>query len=79
MSDVSARYMIDGVPTAVHFYTAHLEFTLERDASPAFAEPFQRLRVGRSRSRPGSSWASGCTGSRHAEEVVCVTSCTARA
>ncbi len=37
MSSVSVRYMIDDVPTAMHFYTKHLGFTLEHDASPAFA------------------------------------------
>jgi catechol 2,3-dioxygenase-like lactoylglutathione lyase family enzyme len=37
MSRVSVRYMIDDVPTALHFYTALLGFTVEQDASPAFA------------------------------------------
>ena len=37
MSDVSVRYMIDDVPAAVKFYTSHLGFRLEQDASPAFA------------------------------------------
>jgi catechol 2,3-dioxygenase-like lactoylglutathione lyase family enzyme len=37
MSAVGIRYMIDDVPLAVKFYTTHLGFTLERDASPAFA------------------------------------------
>ena len=37
MSDVSVRYMIDDVPAAVKFYTTLLGFTLELDASPAFA------------------------------------------
>jgi catechol 2,3-dioxygenase-like lactoylglutathione lyase family enzyme len=37
MSEVSVRYMIDDVPAAVGFYTALLGFTLEQDASPAFA------------------------------------------
>jgi catechol 2,3-dioxygenase-like lactoylglutathione lyase family enzyme len=37
MSDVSVRYMIDDVPVAVKFYTRVLGFTLEHDASPAFA------------------------------------------
>ena len=37
MSDVSVRYMIDDVPAAVKFYTTVLGFTLEHDASPAFA------------------------------------------
>ena len=33
----SVRYMIDDVPAASAFYTGHLGFTLETDASPAFA------------------------------------------
>jgi catechol 2,3-dioxygenase-like lactoylglutathione lyase family enzyme len=37
MSRISVRYMIDDVPAAVRFYTTLLGFTLEQDASPAFA------------------------------------------
>ncbi|HEU5210425.1 MAG TPA: VOC family protein [Longimicrobiales bacterium] len=37
MSEVSIRYMISDVPAAVRFYTNLLGFTLEHDASPAFA------------------------------------------
>jgi catechol 2,3-dioxygenase-like lactoylglutathione lyase family enzyme len=37
MSRLSVRYMIDDVPAAVRFYTTLLGFTLEQDASPAFA------------------------------------------
>jgi catechol 2,3-dioxygenase-like lactoylglutathione lyase family enzyme len=37
MSTVSVRYMIDDVPAAIEFYTTHLGFVLEQDASPAFA------------------------------------------
>jgi catechol 2,3-dioxygenase-like lactoylglutathione lyase family enzyme len=37
MSRVGVRYMIDDVPTALRFYTTLLGFTLEQDASPAFA------------------------------------------
>jgi catechol 2,3-dioxygenase-like lactoylglutathione lyase family enzyme len=37
MSKVGVRYMIDDVPAAIRFYTTVLGFTLERDASPAFA------------------------------------------
>lgn len=37
MADVSVRYMIDDVPAAVKFYTTLLGFTVELDASPAFA------------------------------------------
>ena len=37
MSEVGVRYMIDYVPAAVDFYTKMLGFTVEHDASPAFA------------------------------------------
>ena len=37
MSEVSVRYMIDDVPAAIQFYTTVMGFTLEHDASPAFA------------------------------------------
>jgi catechol 2,3-dioxygenase-like lactoylglutathione lyase family enzyme len=37
MSRVNVRYMIDDVPAAVRFYTTLLGFTLDQDASPAFA------------------------------------------
>ena len=37
MSSVGVRYIIDDVPAAIAFYTTHLGFTLEWDASPAFA------------------------------------------
>lgn len=37
MSAVSVRYMIDDVPAAIAFYTGLLGFTVEHDASPAFA------------------------------------------
>ena len=37
MSEISVRYMIDDVPEAINFYTSILGFTLEHDASPAFA------------------------------------------
>lgn len=37
MSEVNVRYMINDVPKAIHFYTEILGFTLEHDASPAFA------------------------------------------
>ena len=37
MPSVSVRYIIDDVPAAVRFYTTHLGFTVEHDASPAFA------------------------------------------
>ncbi len=34
---VSVRYMIDDVKAAIDFYTRHLGFKVEQDASPAFA------------------------------------------
>ncbi len=37
MATASVRYMIDDVPTAIEFYTRHFGFTVEQDASPAFA------------------------------------------
>lgn len=37
MSRVGVRYIIDDVPAAIRFYTTHLGFTIELDASPAFA------------------------------------------
>jgi catechol 2,3-dioxygenase-like lactoylglutathione lyase family enzyme len=37
MSTVSIRYMIDDVPAAIEFYTTHLGFALQLNASPAFA------------------------------------------
>ena len=37
MSRVSVRYIIDDVPAAIRFSTTLLGFTLEQDASPAFA------------------------------------------
>lgn len=37
MATISIRYMIDDVPVAIKFYTAHLGFAVEQDASPAFA------------------------------------------
>jgi catechol 2,3-dioxygenase-like lactoylglutathione lyase family enzyme len=37
MDTVSVRYMIDDVPRAIAFYTERLGFSLEKDASPAFA------------------------------------------
>ena len=37
MSRVSVRYIIDDVPAALQFYTSLLGFTVEHDASPAFA------------------------------------------
>ncbi|MER7545550.1 VOC family protein [Actinomadura sp.] len=34
----SVRYLVDDVPAAVDFYTAHLGFTLRTDPAPAFAD-----------------------------------------
>jgi catechol 2,3-dioxygenase-like lactoylglutathione lyase family enzyme len=52
----NVRYMIDDVPAAIAFYTKHLGFTLEMDASPAFGAvvrgPLRLLLSG-----PGSSGA----------------------
>lgn len=36
MSRVSVRYIVNDVQAATAFYTSHLGFTVERDASPAF-------------------------------------------
>lgn len=37
MSGVGVRYIVDDVQAAMRFYTTHLGFEVERDASPAFA------------------------------------------
>jgi catechol 2,3-dioxygenase-like lactoylglutathione lyase family enzyme len=37
MSRVGVRYIIDDVPAAIRFYVDLLGFTVEHDASPAFA------------------------------------------
>jgi hypothetical protein len=37
MSRVSVRHIIDDVPAAMRFHTTLLGFTVEHDASPAFA------------------------------------------
>src|SRR5262245_40404247 len=37
MSRVGVRYIVDYDPAAIRFYTTHLDFTLEHDASPVFA------------------------------------------
>ena len=37
MSKVGVRYIIEDVPAAIRFYTTLLGFTMEHDASPAFA------------------------------------------
>lgn len=34
----SVRYLVDDVDAAIEFYTAHLGFTLEMSAAPAFAD-----------------------------------------
>jgi hypothetical protein len=34
---VGVRYMIDDVADAIAFYTTHLGFTVDQDATPAFA------------------------------------------
>ena|SRR5436190_24231230 len=37
VSTINIRYMIDDVPAAIAFYTTHLGFVVDLDASPAFA------------------------------------------
>jgi catechol 2,3-dioxygenase-like lactoylglutathione lyase family enzyme len=37
MSTISVRYIVDDVPAAMRFYTTLLGFTVDHDASPAFA------------------------------------------
>jgi catechol 2,3-dioxygenase-like lactoylglutathione lyase family enzyme len=37
MATANVRYMIDDVLAAIEFYTSHLGFELDQDASPAFA------------------------------------------
>lgn len=37
MSRVSVRYIVDEVPAAMRFYTTLIGFTVDVDASPAFA------------------------------------------
>ena len=37
MGAIGVRYMVDDVAAAMAFYTSHFGFTLELDASPAFA------------------------------------------
>ena len=37
MGAIGVRYMVDDVAAAIAFYTSHFGFTLELDASPAFA------------------------------------------
>jgi catechol 2,3-dioxygenase-like lactoylglutathione lyase family enzyme len=62
----SIRYMIDDVPAAIAFYTQHLGFSLETDASPAFASvvlgPLRLLLSG-----PGSSGARPMSDGRKPE------------
>jgi catechol 2,3-dioxygenase-like lactoylglutathione lyase family enzyme len=35
---VHVRYLVDDVPAAIDFYTAHLGFTVGRNSPPAFAD-----------------------------------------
>lgn len=37
MAKVGIRYIVDDVPSSIRFYTTHLGFQLQHDASPAFA------------------------------------------
>jgi catechol 2,3-dioxygenase-like lactoylglutathione lyase family enzyme len=42
----SVRYMVDDMPAAIDFYTAHLGFTLRFSAAPTFADVTRgRLRL----------------------------------
>jgi catechol 2,3-dioxygenase-like lactoylglutathione lyase family enzyme len=56
MTTVSVRYIVDDVAAAVAFYSAHLGFTLEQDAAPAFAS-VTRYGLRLLLSGPGSSGA----------------------
>lgn len=59
---VSVRYMIDDVEAAVAFYTNHLGFRLETDASPAFASVVRgnlRLLLGGAKSSGRQPLADG--------------------
>ena len=64
MSRVSVRYIIDDVAAAMHFYTTLLGFTVERDASPAFAS-VQRDGVRLLLSGDGSSGKRPLSDGRH--------------
>ena len=58
----SMRYMIDDVDAAVAFYTNHLGFTLEINASPAFASVTRgtlRLLLSGAKSSGGQSLPDG--------------------
>ncbi len=71
MSTVSVRYMIDDVPAAVTFYTTHLGFTLEQDASPAFASVTRDFRIDRRSSLPiGIARRRQLADERHVEDAV---------
>jgi catechol 2,3-dioxygenase-like lactoylglutathione lyase family enzyme len=59
---VSVRYMIDDVNVAVAFYTTHLGFHLEINASPAFASVIRgnlRLLLSGAKSSGGQPLADG--------------------
>jgi len=59
MSSVSVRYIIDDVPAATRFYTTLLGFTVELDASPAFASVARdgvRLLLSGCSKAPPSCW-----------------------
>ena len=66
MSKVGVRYMIDDVPEAIAFYTNVLGFTLEHDASPAFAA-VSRDQVRLLLSGEGSSGKRPLADGRHQE------------
>jgi len=58
------RYLVDDVAAAVGFYTAHLGFTVDLDASPAFASVSRgplRLLLSGPKSSAGRPMADGAT------------------
>ncbi|MFN8525793.1 MAG: VOC family protein [Chloroflexota bacterium] len=58
----SVRYLVSDVPAAVDFYTRHLGFTVELDASPAFAAVVRgplRLLLSGARSSAGRPMPDG--------------------
>ncbi|HVF32098.1 MAG TPA: VOC family protein [Acidimicrobiales bacterium] len=61
---VSVRYLVDDVAAALAFYTEHLGFAVNLDASPAFADAIRgglRLLISGPRSSAGRPMADGET------------------
>jgi len=59
---VSVRYMVSDVPKSLAFYTSHLGFTVETDASPAFGSVKRgslRLLLGGPQSSAGRPMSDG--------------------